>query len=65
MTTKLVRKQVYLTQNQVDSLTDDARQIGISMAEMLRRVLDERYAQPTTMPVKRAVIDDDCYDTVK
>ena len=41
----LVRTQVYLTAEQHTSLKEEARKQGVSLAEFLRRVVDEYFHQ--------------------
>ena len=41
----MIRINVYLTEQQVTTLRRLAQASGITMAEMLRRILDEAFAQ--------------------
>ncbi len=36
----MIRNQIYLTKNEVDFFKKEAKKLGISMAELIRRVLD-------------------------
>jgi len=39
--TEMIRKDFYLTKNQVESLNKEASKIGITFSEILRRILDD------------------------
>jgi len=39
------RTQIYLTETGKINLEKESKKIGISMAELLRRIIDERYKE--------------------
>jgi hypothetical protein len=41
---KMIRTQICLTENEKTRLEEESKQIGISMAELIRRILD-RYLE--------------------
>jgi hypothetical protein len=41
----MLRRQIYLTQNEIDELHSYAKESGISVSEYIRRLLDKQLAQ--------------------
>lgn len=53
----MVRKQLYITEQQDRALKQQAKALGVSEAELVRRALDELLHDTLGAPARREVLD--------